>query len=268
MKFAANLSGILVVLSLFYAPVSIADVIVFKTGKELKTEKTWEQGDQIFLFYHGLKVGIPRSRILRVISGFDGSAPPLEPKADTNPELARADSDQSKGAVQPTDHSAAGVASNERCDILRRDGFCDLQWGREASSVAGLEKRQVISDLDGVVEYVRSADILKLGDVRLESITYAFWRDQLYTVTIWARGYSDFTALRDKAFEVFGPSRRIDGARERYLWSDTVSDAMLEYIEDGSYGMLWLRSKELDRQCQKTRLKTPISYLRWLKAEK
>ncbi len=268
MKFAANLSGIVVALSLFFAPVSIADVIVFKTGKELKAEKIWEQGDQIFFYYHGLKAGIPKRRILRVKSGSDESAPTIEPEADTNPELTSADSDRSKGAAQPTDHSVAAVASNEGCDNLRVDGFCDLQWGRRAASVAGLEKRQVISELDGVVEYVRSADILKLGDICLESITYAFWRDQLYTVTIWARGYSDFTALRDKAFEAFGPGRRIDSARERYLWSDTVSDALLEYIEDGSYGMLWLRSKELDRQCQQARLKTPISYLRWLKAGK
>jgi hypothetical protein len=122
--------------------------------------------------------------------------------------------------------------------------------------------------LDDVIEYLRPTDILKIGDAKLESINYAFWRDQLYTVTFWTKGHANFILLRDEVFKEFGAGRKVNSTGERYLWSDTVSDIMLEYIKDGSYGMLWLRSKELDGQCKSSRVKSHVSYLNWMKSRK
>jgi hypothetical protein len=129
-----------------------------------------------------------------------------------------------------------------------------------------LKKKQTVSDLDDVVEYLRPKDLFQVGDTALVSVNYAFWRDQLYTVTLWTKGYSNFTALRDAAFNKFGPGIRGDSTRERYLWSDALSDIMLDYIQDGRYGMLWLRSKELDHQCRSSQLKGHASYLKWMRS--
>jgi hypothetical protein len=121
--------------------------------------------------------------------------------------------------------------------------------------------------LDEVVEYVRPKVFLKIGDAALESVIYAFWRDQLYTVTVWTKGYSNFTTLRDAVFEEFGPGMRNDSTRERYLWSNALSDIMLDYIQDGRYGMLWMRSKEMDRHCRSSQLRGHASYVKWLKSK-
>ena len=217
-----------------------ADTVVLKNGRELKVEKTWQEGDQLRVIFHGIKAGIPQSKIMRVESDSDDQVKTIDRKR----------------AVTPT----------KRYCTLEKDGFCDLQWGCRVSSVDGLEKKQAISDLDDVIEYVRPKDLLKIGEATLKSIIYAFWRDQLYTVTIWAEGYSNFTALRDAVFTEFGPGQRNHPDRERYIWSDMLSDMMLEYIQDGQYGMLWLRSKEMDRQCRSSQLKGHASYLKWMKS--
>jgi hypothetical protein len=85
-------------------------------------------------------------------------------------------------------------------------------------------------------------------------------------VTVWTEGYSNFAALRDAVFKEFGPGIRNDFTRERYVWSDEVSDIMLDYAKDDQYGMLWLRSKQIDHQCKSSRLKGHGSLLKWMKS--
>lgn len=245
---------------LFIVPTALADIVILKNGRELKVEKIWRKGDQTCVIFHGMKVVIPQSKISRIESSSDnlktlpresGEDVPRGQSEKTAPMDLKA-----SGSVTPTKLSAA----------LRKDGFCDLQWGRKVSSVDGLKKKQTVSDLDDVIEYLRPKDLIQIGDTTLVSVNYAFWRDQLYTVTLWTKGYSNFTALRDVAFKKFGPGIRNDSARERYLWSDALSDIMLDYIQDGRYGMLWLRSKELDHQCRSSQLKGHASYLKWMRS--
>jgi hypothetical protein len=223
-----------VILNLFFVPGTLADTVILKNGKELKVEKTWHEGNQLCFNFHGIKAGIPLSKVLHIKRNSDVRNPSVNPK--------------------------------ELCSPLRKDGYCDLQWGRNSASVAGLQKKQTISDLDGVVEYIRPADPLNIGDATLKSVIYAFWRDRLYTVTVWTEGYSNYTALRDAVFKEFGPGIRNDFTRERYVWSDELSDIMLDYTKDGQYGMLWLRSKEIDHRCRSSRLKGHASLLKWMKS--
>ena len=224
------------ILNFFFVPGTQADTVILKNGRELKVEKTWYEGNQLCFIFHGIKAGIPRSKVLHI---------------EHNPDV----------------RNQTAVAKGS-CPALRKDGYCDLQWGRSLVSVAGLQKKQTISELDGVVEYTRPADPLNIGDAALKSVIYAFWQDRLYTVTVWIEGYSNFIALRDAAFREFGPGIRNDFARERYVWSDEVSDIMLDYDKDGQYGMLWLRSKEIDHQCSSSRLKGHTSLLKWMKSRK
>ena len=223
-----------VILNFIFVPGILADTVILKNGKELKVEKTWHEGDQLCFIFHGMKAGIPQNKVSHI----------------------KRNSDVGNETVNPT----------ESCSALRKDGYCDLHWGRNLVSVAGLQKKQTISELDGVVEYIRPADPLNIDDVALKSVVYAFWRDRLYTVTVWTEGYSNYTALRDAVFKEFGPGTRNDFTRERYVWSDEVSDIMLDYAKDGQYGMLWLRSKEMDHQCRSSRLKGHASLLKWMRS--
>jgi hypothetical protein len=275
MKFGKKLILTVVIFIFSIIPAALADTVVLKNGRELKVEKTWQEGEQLYFIFHGMKAGIPQSKISRIESDSDDRNKTIALKNKTSDDLKRNSrkpgEEVSQGQPEDTaqmDLNPSGTAiPTEPCSGLRKDGFCDLQWGRKASGVDGLYIKQTVSDLDEVVEYVRPKVFLKIGDAALESVIYAFWRDQLYTVTVWTKGYSNFTTLRDAVFEEFGPGMRNDSTRERYLWSNALSDIMLDYIQDGRYGMLWMRSKEMDRQCRSSQLKGHASYLKWLKSK-
>jgi hypothetical protein len=245
---------------LFIAPAALAGTVILKNARELKVEKVWQKGDQICVIFHGMKVVIPQSKISHIESSSD-NLKSLRNKSGE--DISRG---QSEDTAQMDLTASGSVTPTKLSSALRKDGFCDLQWGHNVSSVDGLKKKQTVSDLDDVVEYIRPKDFLQIGDTALVSVNYAFWRDQLYTVTLWTKGYTNFTALRDAAFKKFGPGIRNDFTRERYLWSDALSDIMLDYIQDGQYGMLWLRSKELDHQCRSSQLKGHASYLKWMRS--
>jgi hypothetical protein len=247
---------------LFISPAVLADTVILKNGKELTVEKIQPKGDQVCFIFHGMKVVIPRSKILRIESNSDNLK---TIRHESGQDVAQG---QSKDTAQVDLNASGSITPIKLFAALRRDGFYDLQWGRNVSSVDGLKKKQIVSDLDDVIEYMRPRDLQQIGDTTLVSVNYAFWRDQLYTVTLWTEGYSNFTALRDAAFKKFGPGVRNDFTREKYLWSDALSDIMLDYIQDGHYGMLWLRSKELDHLCRTSQLKGHASYLKSLRSRK
>jgi hypothetical protein len=147
------------------------------------------------------------------------------------------------------------------------NGFRDFRWGEKISSVEGLEKIDTDPGLDGVIEYFRPDDVLKLGKAELTSIVYSFWHDKLYTVTIWTQGHSNYIALRNEVFKQFGKGSKSDKHHERYIWPEGQTNRMLEYIKSGEFGLLWLRSKVLDRQLKLSELSGPITYLKHIKSK-
>ena len=269
MKFLKKLATALVIGILFIVPAAHADIVVFKSGNKVEVDKTWQEGEQICFLFHGVKARIPQSKIVRIESASKKRNKTFTLKKKRKSDLAEVVAGHTGDPDAMVSSTSTGaVISGETCPPLRKDGFCDLRWGSRVANVEGLERRKTTSKFEGVIEYVRSNDISKVGDATLRSIIYAFWQDKLYTVTIWTKGYSNYTALRDKVFKEFGPGRQIESTREKYLWSDIRSDIMLEYIEEGRFGMLWLRSKELDEQCRSSQLKGHASYLKWLKSRK
>ena len=129
MKSSKYLLSVLVFCVFFAVPGSFADIVVFKSGKELMVEKTWQEGDQVYLLFHGLKAGIPKSKIARIESESSDS------KRSTP---VRTGHGAQTGAT-----SSAGDLSSEACTTLRKDGFCNLQWGTRVSSVNGLKKTRL-----------------------------------------------------------------------------------------------------------------------------
>ena len=260
MKSVKKITVTVVIILLFTVPAALADTVVLKNGRELRVEKAWRQGDQIYCIFHGIKAALPQSKISRIESNPDDlKTIHRKSSEDVTPDPA-------ENIIQKDLNASGAITPIKLYSTLRKDGFLDLQWGHNVTSVDGLKKKQTVSGLDDVVEYVRPKDLFKIGDASVESVIYAFWRDQLYTVTVWTRGYSNFTALRNAAIKKFGPGIRNDSTSDRYFWSDAVSDIMLDYIQDGRYGMLWLRSKDIDRQCRSSQLKGHASYLKWMKS--
>jgi hypothetical protein len=222
-------------------PVSApSETVVFKTGKELKVEKAWSEKDHICFVLHGMKASVPKEEVNQIIKdNHDERSDPLESREESS------------------------IAVEEFC-FFDPNGFRDLHWGDPVSAVDGLQVLRSAEDLDGVIEYVRPQDVLFSGSTPLTSIIYAFWQDQLYTVTIWTQGYPNFAALREMAFKQFGPGRSSDRSSERYIWTESLVDMMLEYIPASEAGFLWLRSCELDRKYKLARIKSHTAVLKWM----
>ena len=154
----------------------------------------------------------------------------------------------------------------EDADFGISDGFRDLPWGSGLSDIAGMTEIETDTGLAGVVEYIRPNDVLRVGEAELTNIIYSFWHDQLYTVTIWTQNYSNYEALRSATFERFGEGSRRNESIERYIWSDKLTDRMLEYVKEGEHGMLWMRSRDLDRELKLSKYDASISYIKWLRS--
>ena len=259
-KYDKNIIATLIIIFVFIVPETFADTVVLKNGRELKVEKAWQEDDKIYCIFNGIKAVLPKSKISRIESNSD-NLKTIQSQSGEHATRNRSDN------VVPMDQNVSeAITPKELYPALRKDGFYNLTWGRNVSGVVGLKKRQTVSDLAEVVEYVRPKDLFKIDDAAMESVIYAFWRDQLYTVTVWTKGYPNFKALRDAAIKKFGQGIRNESNRDRYLWSDTLSDIMLDYVQDSRHGMLWLRSKEIDRQCRSSQLRGPASYLKWMKS--
>ena len=251
-----------------------ADVLHLKNGKALRVEKAWQDSDQIYFVLQGLKACIPQSKVASIESGAggrtDSGAAASQTQADSSPpKPGLAEELVPTQKAQPANSDSAAQLQPVppgKALVLCPDGFNGLKWGIRRPDLKGLEQRQTDSGLDEVVEYVRPADTLKLGQADLRIVIYAFWRDQLYTVTLWTQGAENYQALRDAAFSRFGKGAPIGEDGEKFLWSQDPIDAMLKYDKESQYGMLWMRSSEINRKIKLAKLNGPTSYLKWMKS--
>lgn len=265
------------VLFLIFVPLTAgADIVHLKNGKDLMVERAWQESDQVCFILQGLKASIPQSKVARIEStgdvpgktaapGNNNSANIKESKPHPAGDMLTIKMDKAPKFVSAA--QSQPLPKNKTL-ILCKDGFNGLKWGARLFSLKGLEQKTTDSGLHDVIEYVRPADVLKLGDADLTTVIYAFWKDQLYTVTIWTQGVANYSALRDAVFNQFGKGIQIEGAEERYLWSGDLSDVMLKYEDESQYGMLWMRSRDLERKLKLAKINSPTSYLRWMKSRK
>lgn len=265
--------AIILGLALFSLSVQ-AGVVVLKTGKKIEVEKVWQEKGQTWIVFHGMRASIPQGKVERIESDSNNDPGKLDLKTEEKaklkeitrstpqapPRLQTKQASQTASPPQPTD------IRKDQCRIFPNKSFSDLRWGTKISAIKGLEKVQDPEGQDGVAEYLLKKENLKFGKATLSSIHYAFWRDRLYTVTLRTEGGSNYTALRDEVYRLFGEGVRSDQSLERYLWTDAPSDMMLQYSKDDQQGLWWLRSREIDRQLKLSKITSPASYLEWIKS--
>ena len=254
----------------FFPLTALADTIYLKNGKTITVEKAWQEDDQVCFIFSDMQASIPQSKVTRIEcdSGDTGKSNTMKnhdrvANKISDPQPAE---DIQPDSINQTAETASTAPQPAKTLALRTDGFGGLRWGARVTNISGLEKIQTESGLKDVVEYVRPDDTLKFEELNLKSIVYAFWRDELYTVTVWTQGLSNYKALHQNVVDQFGNGSRPDSASEKYLWSDGPSDIMLKYEKDGQYGMLWMRCKELDRKFKLSKLNGHTSYLKWMKS--
>jgi hypothetical protein len=254
---------------------AFADIIVFHSGKPMEVEQTWEKDNKVYFYLNGFKASISKKEVLRIerkiIDRNDSSADSNKTKKPsakvTNVPKNVPKKDAKRAEVRKSPKQVLKPKLPEKTlNQNKQDGFRDLNWGANLATLKDFLELKTDTGLEDVKEYIRENDTFKLGEVDLKSIVYSFWRDQFYTVTVWTEGKANYISLRNEAFKRFGTGQRSDPSLERYLWSDDSTDGMLKFMKDTQVGMLWMRSKIIDRRYKLTKLNVPSAYLKWMRS--
>ena len=221
------------------------------------------------MFYlHGLKMQVDKEAVLRVVVSDEATPVMISAKpAEQKSELERMALTEKGIAIDPLpgERPVDGPPEKNRPQT-RWSGFRNLRWAMDRSTFGPLKEIKSTADQEEIKEYVRQNEDLKMGEARLDSIVYVFWRHQLYALTLWTRGQANYLALRKEVFNRFGVGVKSDPGRECHFWSDRYSDRMLKYGEADQSGLFWMRSKELDRRYILSRIKIPPTSLKAMEA--
>ena len=253
------------------SPAAFADRVILKTGEIIETKQAWKKDQKVYFYIDDLKLSVSIKEVLRIENHSDTTtasshiSDPPEPPPSKHIHKSAKENSSNKKCKLPKNPSLTGSPKKIHKPMIS-DGFRDLPWGAELIRFTDFVKLETDSGIKDVREYKRINDKLTLGQADIQSIVYAFWRDQFYTVTIWAEGEKNYLALRDYSVNQFGKNYHYNNANRKYLWSDTLTDAMLKYDETEQLGYLWMRSKKIDRLYKLTRLNVPSSYRKWTKS--
>lgn len=144
------------------------------------------------------------------------------------------------------------------------DGFRDIKWGAEISTLGDMEKVEQDPSLNSdLAWYVRKGDALAIGNAKLEKIFYSFWMGTFESVWIDFRGDENFEILKKDLFERFGKAleseklmKKMDRETSRepstvghgeefYAWWGKKAEMSLSYSKDRHKGTLSISSKTI-----------------------
>ena len=160
--------------------------------------------------------------------------------------------------------SASAWSSKPRSEP---DGFRDIKWGTEISTLKNMEKAEQDKSSNSVLAwYTRKGDTLAIGKAKLESLFYSFWMGNFESVWIGFKGDENFGTLKKELFERFGKvleseelmkkmDRRagrepstIRHSEEFYAWWGKDTEMTLSYSQDRHKGTLSINSKRISEE--------------------
>jgi hypothetical protein len=133
------------------------------------------------------------------------------------------------------------------------NGFRGFTWGDSLDKMRESDPKLVeghMGTMPGVKAFKRNEEDLNYGGIKVEGITYVFYKDILSSVSIDFRGYDNYERLLAYCKKQFGQSTGSAVVRlEQYTSFDTPSTGvMLLYqlsLQTSNNGRLYLYSKEL-----------------------
>jgi len=149
------------------------------------------------------------------------------------------------------------------------DGFRDIKWGTEISTLKDMEKvQQDKSSGKDLIWYRRKGDTLSIGGAKLENIFYSFWMGEFESVWIDFEGEENFKALKKELFGRFGKAHEPEGSIEKkgksargerslteqsppdragtlYTWWGEKTEILLSYSKDRNKGTLTMNSRKI-----------------------
>jgi hypothetical protein len=132
--------------------------------------------------------------------------------------------------------------------------FNGMRWGQSLGELKGMRFVSPDPANSGELYYVRSGDVLQLGDARLEYVQYGFWKGIYSSVAFGFQGAGNWEAVKGICFENFERWHKPDRNVDRYYWVGKHSAMTLEYDELMSKGQLYVYSKTIyERQIARAR---------------
>jgi len=120
--------------------------------------------------------------------------------------------------------SQSATAQGTSGTLDAKNGFRDAKFGMPLSAFKGIVPTGSISVSNGVktVEYKRPSDVLRIGDIKLVSISYTFYNDKLYYISIGA-AEEDRAQLQYTFTQAYGKPRQFLRADNPDLYDYTTS---------------------------------------------
>ncbi len=273
-KISVGITKIILISTLYVfliSPTVFADRVILKTGEIIETEQAWQKNDKVYFYIDELKLSVSAKEVLRIETrSVESSATShvSDPPKPTSPEPIQRSTkgNASDKKYHASETTTPSIPQEGIQDSRKSYGFRNLPWGTKLVTLTDFVELETDSGIKDVKEYKRKNENLTLGQADLQSIVYAFWRDRFFTVTIRAEREENFHALRDFSINQFGKNYHDDKTGKKYLWSNALTDVMLKFNEKDQTGVLWMRSKEIDRLYKLTKLNVPSSYRKWTKS--
>lgn len=105
------------------------------------------------------------------------------------------------------------------------DGFRGIKWGTKIGALGGME---FVRGEGAEKYYARPDEKLKVGDAVIERITYGFYRDEFYKVTIRFKGLMNYLHLKKTLTDLYGDGDNIPGT-DVYSWSGKKVAVVIEF---------------------------------------
>ncbi|MCX5834952.1 MAG: hypothetical protein NTV99_10685 [Deltaproteobacteria bacterium] len=112
------------------------------------------------------------------------------------------------GCLQPPQRLPNTAFPNEP------DGFRGIKWGTKITRLSGME---FVRSEGAEKYYIRPDDKLKVGEAVVERITYGFYRDEFFKVTIYVKGLKNYLDLKQTFSGVYGEGDNVFG-KDFYTW--------------------------------------------------
>lgn len=138
-------------------------------------------------------------------------------------------------------------------DPNRWDGFRGLKWATNIKDVND-PNMIVFEDHNKEKYYRRLNDKLSIGDAKLENVDYVFYKDRFFGVMIEAKGYKNFTALKNAVFAYYGEGKQSKEITNLWAWlpalgnSDKDVRIFLTYNENGGETTLVMNYIPIDQE--------------------
>lgn len=251
-----------IIISLLVSATCYAAEVVLTSGERFTTSKVWEENGKIRFNMNGLIVSVDKSDVSAVygsgnsnhISTKPASKPKKQPRALTPPDsvskpktaLEKPVPKEKKPPPSMTQPKKEPPKTPLKKAKARGIGIRGLSWHMRPNDLGGLTKIKTEPDYGGIDQYQRMDGPMTMGNVLLDGLVFGFWRNRLYSITIWVEGKPAYTRLQKMVFDRYGPGHKSKKREDRYVWTqDKTTDRMLEFDKKLNIGLYWMRSREL-----------------------